>query len=325
MAAEPRPLAWTVYPAANVPRGKEHRGSWGELSRLVRVQGPWHGTKEERASAGQGRGPEHARCPLWSPARLRPGATRGDAAVLDVHALVLDFDAEGVALGEAAARWPGYTRAGHTSWSHTDEAPRCRLVLPLLEPVPGRLWKATYARVLELPEAAGADRAVLDPSRAYFLPAVGAGGRFQATDYTGGAWLDLRPLVAAVEELERLERERLERRRRELAEERRRRPEARTRAERYAAGVMRGRLAELATMGEGEGRHVAMYGAAVVAGRLALAGALDLAAAVEEIRAAALAAGKPAGEVERTIADALRRAESEGPFDFPPPGGARAR
>lgn len=318
-----RPLAWTLYGAANRPRGEQRRGSWADLSRLVRYQLDAHGTKAERTSAGKGQGPEHARCPLWSPAELETGSTRADANVIAVHALVLDFDGAGVSLAEAADRFPGYARAGHTSWSHTEAAPRCRLVLPLLEPVPGRLWKATYARVLELPEAAGADPATVDPSRAYFLPAVGAGGRYQATDY-GGAWLDLRPLVAAVEELERREAARREAARRELAEARRTRPEVRDRCARYAAAVMARRVGDLATMGEG-GRNVATFGAAVDAARLALAGALDLAPALEEIRAAALAAGLPPGEVERALLSGVLRGERDGPYDFPPPGGPRGR
>ena len=124
------------------------------------------------------------RCPLWSPVQLDE-PRRVAANVAHVSALVLDYDDEAaLPLGEALGKWQGLARAGYTTWSHTEEAPRCRVVLPLARPVPGAWWSLLYRDVLQ-EQGKGADRACSDPSRAYYLPAQGAGGPHQAEQLPG--------------------------------------------------------------------------------------------------------------------------------------------
>ena len=81
----------------------------------------------------------------------------------------------------------------YTTWSHKEDAPRCRLVLPLRYPVCGSIWRRVHADVVR-----SADPACKDPGRAYYLPAVGAGGPHR-TRYRPGDWLDLRTDVEAAE------------------------------------------------------------------------------------------------------------------------------
>jgi len=77
--------------------------------------------------------------PAWMPTILRPDDAgryrRAKASVVAVSCLVLDLD-QGEPLERAAALAEGYTAMMHTSWSHTPEHPKARLVFPFAEPAP---------------------------------------------------------------------------------------------------------------------------------------------------------------------------------------------
>lgn len=106
--------------------------------------------------------------PLWSPAVYPGGATRAASAVESVTCLVLDYD-DGTPIEEALRPWRAFACAWHTSGSHAPEAPRFRVVLPLLEPVAGRDWHRAWRWAAE--QCVGEpDRACKDPSRLYFVP-----------------------------------------------------------------------------------------------------------------------------------------------------------
>jgi len=126
-------------------------------------------------------------CPLWSPAELS-APRRLNRNVTAVSCLVLDYD-DGISLYDAGIRWEGYTWHGYTTWSHTTAAPRCRVVLPLARPIPGRWWTPLYRDLLTA-QGMEADPQCIDPSRAYYLPAVGAGGP-HSTAGQDGVVLDL--------------------------------------------------------------------------------------------------------------------------------------
>lgn len=112
--------------------------------------------------------------PCWSPTVYRTGATRGSSGVLFVTCLVLDYD-DGTAPADALAPWLGWPLVAASTWSHSAQAPRFRVVLALEEPVPveawGRVWRwAAERSVGEI------DPACKDPARMYLLPAVPASG-----------------------------------------------------------------------------------------------------------------------------------------------------
>lgn len=109
--------------------------------------------------------------PAWSPATYPPGATRGGEHVESVTALVLDVD-DGTALDVVWGLWPAAARVLHTSWSHTAEHPKCRLVVPLANPVPAEGWLRvwTWASVHASRRGVKADPSCKDPCRLFFLP-----------------------------------------------------------------------------------------------------------------------------------------------------------
>lgn len=171
---------------ARDPRPIEREIPWPRLAVALRTFRPVSGTKDERLDA----------CPLWSPCRFREGGRRSLGDAREVSLLVLDYD-DGASLEEALGAWSDYEAVAHTSWSHREDAPRCRLVLPLRTPIPAEGWSELYGAIV-----ADADRQCRDPSRAYFLPAVGAGGPHRAV-YRPGDRLDLRTdYEAAIARLE---------------------------------------------------------------------------------------------------------------------------
>lgn len=105
--------------------------------------------------------------PAWSPARFI-GETRRAVDVVELSCLVLDLDGGDVAAVSAA--WRDVLHVAHSTWSHTAEAPRFRLVVPLARPVPVASWSAAWAWATA--RTPTADPACKDPSRLYFRPAV---------------------------------------------------------------------------------------------------------------------------------------------------------
>jgi hypothetical protein len=218
--------------------------TWGKAADLLLSQHDLSGpVPEPRAD---GRKPEDAaklRCPCWSAVGWGEGATRRKAAdVALVYALALDYD-DGIGPIEALDRWAGYERLVYTSWSHSVAKPKCRIVMPLAEPIPGAIWSGVYREIIAA-EGGQIDRQVIDPSRIWFGFAVGHGGPHYARR-RGGALLSLVDLALAVDERQQAEAAQAEIDRAERASAARR---ARAEAERLsasgedAAGRLRRRL-----------------------------------------------------------------------------------
>ncbi len=112
--------------------------------------------------------------PCWSPCVYRRGAARGADGVEFVTALVLDHD-DGLVIDEAVQPWLDWPLVVHTSWSHTPEHPRFRIVLVLAEPVPAAEWPRAW-RWASSRSGGRIDPACKDPSRLYLLPALPARG-----------------------------------------------------------------------------------------------------------------------------------------------------
>jgi hypothetical protein len=108
----------------------------------------------------------------WSPTRYADGATsRGNTGVESVSCLVFDCDR----VPPDDQRLEGVYWVGHTTWSNKPQAPRWRVVIPLVTPpVPAVQWRDVWrrARAALCPEA---DPACKDPSRAYWLPSHNGG------------------------------------------------------------------------------------------------------------------------------------------------------
>ena len=113
----------------------------------------------------------------WSPAVYPAGENRAKARVVAVSCLVLDYD-DGTTLRAAHNQWREYPHVLHTSWSHRKEHHKCRVIVPLLRPIPPE----HYARAWHwaLTKAPQIDKQCSDPSRVWFVPSHPAGA--------SGAW-----------------------------------------------------------------------------------------------------------------------------------------
>jgi hypothetical protein len=161
----PRPTnqwepTWEVslYSSARDARPSAVAWSWRALRERLREFRVARGVTDKRE------------LPAWSPAQLLPGARRANDNVATVSCIVLDYD-DGTSLDLALGPWLDWPCLWHTSWSHTEEVPRFRLVVPLERAVPARAWRWVWAWAAQ--RAAGnIDGACKDASRLYFLPAV---------------------------------------------------------------------------------------------------------------------------------------------------------
>jgi AAA domain len=144
----------SVFQNKDDNRPVEHRLPWQSLvERLCRYD-----TREQKDGKA------------WSPVTYLPGTTRGKANVDQVFALVLDLD-------HGSPPWDlleGLEYVAHTTFQHTPEAPRWRVVLPLLRPVGGIDWPSFWLRA-HAHFGGCVDPATKDASRLFYLPSCPPG------------------------------------------------------------------------------------------------------------------------------------------------------
>lgn len=113
-----------------------------------------------------------------SPVSYKPGMKRGNKSVDLVFCAVFDVEHHGPfeALQE---KLDGYAYVAHSSYRHTVEAPRFRIILPLNQPIPANQWPHAWER-LNLWLGGINDPATKDAARLYYLPSQppGATGHF---------------------------------------------------------------------------------------------------------------------------------------------------
>jgi hypothetical protein len=238
-----------------------------------------------------------ARC--WSPTRYADGMTsRSNAGVESVSCLVFDCDR----VEPDWARLERYWYLAHTTYQHTPERPRWRVVLPLAVPVPAGEWALTWRRAHAAlcPET---DPNCKDASRQYYLPSHPPGAQPEGRCHEGRL-LDPATLPELPPEPKRpgcrllapgaVLREATERDRR--------------RAEAYMDGVVR----NLARMAPDSGRNAALNGAAWTLGHWVAAGAIDQAAVEDALYAAAEQNGLVADDGQRQCWATIRSGLSKG-------------
>jgi hypothetical protein len=155
--------------------------TWSELARWLSQ--PSVGNAKDEAGA-------------WSPA-LYEGDVRRKSALISIGALVVDIDEAGD-VDVAANVLVRYSAIVHETFSSANDAPRCRIVLRLAEPINAQTYERVHRIVrarlnaAELPPDEGAK----DASRLSYSPVRGpdAGYRFRRVD---GAPLDARAVLAA--------------------------------------------------------------------------------------------------------------------------------
>ncbi len=108
---------------------------------------------------------------IWSPACYRSGARRGSDGVDHLSCLVLDYDDGETTLDDASATWERWYHIVHTTWSHSPEHPKFRVIVPLAEPVGAAQWSRVWSWA-EARTGMAIDPACKSVSHTYALPAV---------------------------------------------------------------------------------------------------------------------------------------------------------
>lgn len=157
------------------------RFTWGELARWLAT--PTIGRVKDHAGA-------------WSPALYRDNVRR-KTALVHACALVVDVD-EGGEVDRVAGVLSRYRAIVHSTFSSTADAPRCRIVLPLAEPIDVATYEASHAIVRAHLRTASieADEGAKDASRVSYAPVVRAAKEYRFRDLHG-APLDARAMLAA--------------------------------------------------------------------------------------------------------------------------------
>ncbi len=137
---------------------KKPQGWKGSSSSLIHLLGQFPAREDIE---------DKRKLPAWSPSIYEPSAPRGTAGIVAVSCLVWDFDELPTEL--PAAPWDDCLQVWHSTWSHTDEDPRGRLIIPLASQVPLDLWSHAWKWCSLF--APGADPSCKDAHRLYIRPA----------------------------------------------------------------------------------------------------------------------------------------------------------
>ena len=133
----------------------------------------------------------------WSPAKFQ-GNRRGAAYVEAVSCIVLDDDSSGFTTEEIAAVWAGVAGAVHTSFRHTPEAPKHRVVLQCSRDLTAdeqpRVWRWCARLANERGQAL--DSAPKDGARLWYVPARREGAPYAWAELMG-APLDVDAILNA--------------------------------------------------------------------------------------------------------------------------------
>lgn len=130
---------------------------------------------------------------LFSCTVYAPDTTRGNANVLAMTAAVVDLDHD-ITIDEVRNIVAPYNAITFSTFSHTNEAPRLRVVMPLMAPVEGADWAQMWPR-LNLLFNEKIDRATKDPARIHYLPSCHDGNKDDSfAEVNTGDWLDINSL-----------------------------------------------------------------------------------------------------------------------------------
>jgi hypothetical protein len=106
----------------------------------------------------------------WIPALFKKDASRKDADVMGMTAAVLDFDDGAISFEDVEPRLAGLTFAVHSSFSHTPQKPKLRVIVPFAKVAAPALALPIFEHFNALFDG-HCDPARKNPSGLYYLPA----------------------------------------------------------------------------------------------------------------------------------------------------------
>lgn len=134
---------------------------------------------------------------LWSPT-LYQGHERGREGVTHVSCLVLDYDS-GVKFSDVQSLYADYYFIMHTTWSHTLDHPRYRIILPLAGCIKRENWNLFWEWVWERSDRE-IDLRLKSAAANFALPAIGSIDALHEAYTNAGPLLDPRTLGMSIDE-----------------------------------------------------------------------------------------------------------------------------
>ena len=183
------------FPSLTDPHGeRDSYADWAELCADLEA------SIDQIANKSDGQG--------WSPV-IFSGDIRGKKNAESISCMVLDYDKGTTSLDDAFDFWAfqafaafkktGFTTGClvHTSYSHSAEHPKFRVVLPLSRAVDAQEFDVLWNYLASLAKEAGheIDVACKDPSRFWFLPACKPGDKVDMRFYETGEPVDVRRIL----------------------------------------------------------------------------------------------------------------------------------
>lgn len=107
--------------------------------------------------------------PAWSPASYAIGKFRSNQNVVSISMAVVDVD-DGTSIDQVLSSLNGYACLAHSSFSHTLEKPKYRIVVPFSQPVVAAAWPKVWMQLNKLIGGCN-DPATKDPARLFYKPA----------------------------------------------------------------------------------------------------------------------------------------------------------
>lgn len=174
--------AITYFPRLLDPQGRPVETTWQRL--FARFGRPAIVARKEDVAG-------------WSPALYERDSRAEGCRALSLGALVVEHD-DGVSVETASDTWGDWFGCIYTTYSHTPEAPRIRIVLPFSR----RVAPAEHADLWRW--AQGHDRTIdpraRDAKRFWFLPATPPGGSYEVHELSGAILdpdaIDIEPVPA---------------------------------------------------------------------------------------------------------------------------------
>ncbi|HZT03737.1 MAG TPA: AAA family ATPase, partial [Steroidobacteraceae bacterium] len=116
------------------------------------------------------------------------------------YALTLDYDhISRDDLAVIKATYDSYAHVLYTTWSHSGDRPRVRVVMPLSRPAQIDEFCAVSRKVAAMAGIELASRESHVPAQMMFLPTIKPGARFSSRKNTHGAWVDVDAVLATYE------------------------------------------------------------------------------------------------------------------------------
>lgn len=139
---------------------QQHNRTWADLCRRLSKSQP-----RNKKTGAQ----------TWSPTQYILGARRSNEGVESISCAVIDVEHHG-SFESIKERLNGHAYLAHSSYRHTIDDPRFRIVLPLTTPSLAEQWPMHWERINHWLGEIN-DPATSDLARVYFIPCHPAGGQ----------------------------------------------------------------------------------------------------------------------------------------------------